>query len=43
MHIFWSTAAEVLIAGGSHLDAVEQGCSVCEQEQCDGSVGFGGR
>ena len=28
---------------GSVLDAVEQGCSVCEVEQCDGSVGYGGR
>jgi len=28
--------------GGSALDAVEQGCTVCEQEQCDGTVGFGG-
>ena len=36
-------AAEVLKAGGSHLDAVEQGCSVCEVERCDGSVGYGGR
>ncbi|KDD73338.1 asparaginase, partial [Helicosporidium sp. ATCC 50920] len=24
------------------LDAVEEACSVCEAEQCDGSVGFGG-
>ena len=27
----------------SSLDAVEQGCSVCEIEQCDGTVGYGGR
>ncbi|XP_042881778.1 N(4)-(Beta-N-acetylglucosaminyl)-L-asparaginase-like [Penaeus japonicus] len=27
---------------GSALDAVEKGCSVCEELQCDGSVGFGG-
>ncbi|KAG1713898.1 N(4)-(Beta-N-acetylglucosaminyl)-L-asparaginase [Nymphon striatum] len=27
---------------GSALDAVEGGCTVCEQEQCDGTVGFGG-
>ncbi|XP_063233244.1 N(4)-(Beta-N-acetylglucosaminyl)-L-asparaginase isoform X1 [Bacillus rossius redtenbacheri] len=26
----------------SALDAVERGCSVCEEEQCDGSVGYGG-
>jgi len=24
------------------LDAVESGCSVCEAQQCDGTVGFGG-
>ncbi|XP_071537975.1 N(4)-(Beta-N-acetylglucosaminyl)-L-asparaginase-like [Panulirus ornatus] len=28
--------------GGSALDAVEKGCTVCEELQCDGSVGFGG-
>ncbi|KAL0278975.1 UNVERIFIED_CONTAM: hypothetical protein PYX00_000633 [Menopon gallinae] len=27
---------------GSALDAVEQGCTVCEYEQCDFTVGFGG-
>ena len=27
---------------GSALDAVEQGCTVCEDEQCDGTVGYGG-
>ena len=26
----------------SALDAVEEGCSLCEEQQCDGSVGFGG-
>ncbi|KZS13141.1 Uncharacterized protein APZ42_021780 [Daphnia magna] len=36
-------AWEVLYKNGkSALDAVEQGCSVCENEQCDGTVGFGG-
>lgn len=35
-------AWSVLRSGGSVLDAVEKGCSRCEQEQCDGSVGFGG-
>lgn len=24
------------------MDAVEKGCAVCEREQCDGTVGFGG-
>ncbi|KAA0190778.1 hypothetical protein HAZT_HAZT000453 [Hyalella azteca] len=28
--------------GGSVLDAVEQGCAVCEREQCDFTVGYGG-
>ena len=28
---------------GSALDAIESGCSVCETEQCDGTVGYGGR
>ncbi|KAM9470797.1 N(4)-(beta-N-acetylglucosaminyl)-L-asparaginase [Clarias gariepinus] len=31
-----------LQAGASPLDAAQRGCSVCEVEQCDGSVGFGG-
>lgn len=26
----------------SALDAVELGCSTCEANQCDGSVGYGG-
>lgn len=24
------------------VDAIVEGCSVCEREQCDGTVGFGG-
>ncbi|XP_040499296.1 N(4)-(beta-N-acetylglucosaminyl)-L-asparaginase isoform X2 [Ursus maritimus] len=35
-------AWRTLASGGSTLDAVEQGCAVCEREQCDGTVGFGG-
>ncbi|XP_044536534.1 N(4)-(beta-N-acetylglucosaminyl)-L-asparaginase isoform X1 [Gracilinanus agilis] len=35
-------AWQELQAGGSELDAVEKGCSWCESNQCDGSVGFGG-
>jgi len=27
---------------GSAIDAVVAGCTVCEQEQCDGTVGYGG-
>ena len=38
------TAWSVINNGmSSSLDAVEQGCSVCEVEQCDGTVGYGGR
>lgn len=36
--VAWST----LQSGGSVLDAVEAGCTRCEMEQCDGSVGYGG-
>lgn len=35
-------AWEVLKEGGSSLDAIEQGASVCEVQQCDGTVGYGG-
>ena len=38
----WFPAWKTLAAGGSALDAVESGCATCEQQQCDGSVGFGG-
>ena len=30
------------VEGGSAFDAVEQGCSKCEDLQCDGTVGYGG-
>lgn len=30
------------VENGTALDAVEQGCSQCEQDQCDGTVGYGG-
>ncbi|XP_048451292.1 N(4)-(Beta-N-acetylglucosaminyl)-L-asparaginase-like [Rhincodon typus] len=35
-------AWDTLHSGGSALDAVEKGCSQCEFEQCDGTVGYGG-
>jgi N4-(beta-N-acetylglucosaminyl)-L-asparaginase len=35
-------AWDLLKTGRSALDAVEQGCTVCEEQQCDGTVGFGG-
>ena len=36
-------AWEVLSKGsGDAFDAIEQGCSVCEEEQCDRTVGYGG-
>lgn len=28
--------------GGKVLDAIEEGASVCEEMQCDGTVGYGG-
>ena len=28
--------------GNTALDAIVEGCTVCEEEQCDGTVGFGG-
>lgn len=39
------TAWNVLISNETStpgLDALVEGCSVCEREQCDGSVGYGG-
>jgi len=27
---------------GTAVDAVVAGCSTCEEEQCDGTVGYGG-
>jgi isoaspartyl peptidase/L-asparaginase-like protein (Ntn-hydrolase superfamily) len=35
----WDT---IYLKRKSALDAVEKGCSTCEDEQCDGTVGFGG-
>ncbi|KAL5266275.1 hypothetical protein ACHWQZ_G003636 [Mnemiopsis leidyi] len=35
-------AFQTLIQGGSSLDAVVAGCSQCETDQCDGTVGWGG-
>jgi len=35
-------AWEVISDGGTALDAVEEGCTVCEELQCDGTVGYGG-
>lgn len=35
-------AWELVKQGKSALDAVEAGCSRCEDEQCDYTVGFGG-
>ena len=37
-----AAAFATLRGGGSHVDAVVEGCSRCESLQCDGSVGFGG-
>ncbi|XP_077333377.1 N(4)-(beta-N-acetylglucosaminyl)-L-asparaginase [Lithobates pipiens] len=35
-------AWNILASGRSALDAVERGCTQCEIDQCDGSVGYGG-
>ncbi|XP_028178994.1 N(4)-(Beta-N-acetylglucosaminyl)-L-asparaginase-like [Ostrinia furnacalis] len=35
-------AWEVLKEGGVALDAIEQGAAICEEQQCDGTVGYGG-
>ncbi|XP_036425181.1 N(4)-(beta-N-acetylglucosaminyl)-L-asparaginase [Colossoma macropomum] len=37
-----ATAWDALQKGLSPLDAAQAGCTRCEQDQCDGSVGFGG-
>lgn len=34
-------AYNTLTQGGSSLDAIVDGCSTCENNQCDGSVGYG--
>lgn len=31
-----------LLSNSSAIDAVQTGCTTCEDEQCDGSVGYGG-
>lgn len=35
-------AWELLVSGESAIDAVAEGCAVCEVQQCDGTVGYGG-
>ncbi|XP_003743811.1 N(4)-(beta-N-acetylglucosaminyl)-L-asparaginase [Galendromus occidentalis] len=35
-------AWKTLLRGGNSLDAVEDGCTRCEELQCDGTVGYGG-
>ena len=35
-------AWDILKDNGTAMDAIEQGCSVCEVEQCDRTVGYGG-
>ncbi|XP_039745853.1 N(4)-(Beta-N-acetylglucosaminyl)-L-asparaginase-like [Pararge aegeria] len=36
------TAWNILKQGGYSLDAIEKGTSICEEQQCDGTVGYGG-
>lgn len=35
-------AWEVLKGGGLALDAIEEGAKVCQDQQCDTTVGYGG-
>lgn len=42
MFVYVCIAWDAVWRGSSPLDAVQSGCAVCEEEQCDGSVGFGG-
>lgn len=37
-----AAAQHVIKEGGSAVNAVVRGCTVCEVLQCDGSVGYGG-
>lgn len=39
---FASSAWQVLTHGGSAMDALVEGCTLCEKDQCDGTVGYGG-
>lgn len=32
----------MLKSKGTAIDAVIAGCTVCEEKQCDGTVGYGG-
>lgn len=36
------SAWDILKKTGFALDAIEKGTSVCEKQQCDGTVGYGG-
>jgi N4-(beta-N-acetylglucosaminyl)-L-asparaginase len=36
-----TAAYGTLQSGGAALDAVQTGCTACEENQCDGSVGYG--
>ena len=41
----WSRCVDALCPSNGHLDQAQhilQGCSECERERCDGSVGWGG-
>lgn len=41
--LYFQCPAWTVISSGNHtaVDAVEAGCSECEMERCDGSVGWG--
>ncbi|KAG0719963.1 putative N(4)-(beta-N-acetylglucosaminyl)-L-asparaginase [Chionoecetes opilio] len=38
----WNFTNATAKGGGHAVDAVERGCTVCEEQQCDGTVGYGG-
>lgn len=37
-----SLAWEKILSGNNNLEAIEAGCTKCEELQCDGTVGYGG-
>ena len=41
LHSVLPSAWARLSTGGSAVEAVVAGCSECERERCDGSVGYG--
>lgn len=42
MHYFFPAWNTITTANKTAVDAVEVGCSECETQRCDGTVGWGG-